>query len=762
MARDFKLPRLSVQTKVLIPVLTFLVLLPAVTVWLVSGRISEQMLTDSRMTLATAKTVFEKLIEIRTADMLTRYRNEVADGNFRALTTTRDTPTINYSLGEMLEKFPDDEIALLLNEKGEQLAWSRKDTAVEVAAFAAAVQPLVAPVFFGETGSGTVDLNGRIYLVVAIPVSVSGRGPPELVLVVANRLDEKAMQEFRALTNTGIVLLSGDSRIAASTSASHDGHAALVAEAARVSPGNGNGGEPQMPHPLVLNGEHFLVQTGTLGGGGNRGEFTYLLLLSYEERFRALADTRRTLTLLGILGIFVSAVVVAGLVGRIIRPLRELADATEAIGRGDFSRKLLRVSNDECGDLAGAFNRMTTNLRGSRAELESTVETLRATQQQLVQSEKLSAVGQFVAGVAHELNNPLTAVIGFSDLLSQVSTDEKMRPHLELIAKSAHRCHKIVQSLLSFARQHTPERKLVRMNAVIDEVVEIMAYDLRTSNIEVVREYEPALPEIMADPHQLQQVFVNILSNARQALLTYRQDGKLVLTTQVVDRFIRVSFKDNGPGISPENLRRIFDPFFTTKPVGKGTGLGLSLSYGIISEHGGRITAESNVGQGTTFIIDLPLSTGSELIKPEKAAMEIRDQTSGAGKSVLVVDDEDWILELARAVLQNDGYRVVTASGGEKAVEALSRLNFDIIVTDWKMPGMNGMQFYEHLLAAKHPLTRRVLFMSGDVINDAFNDFLQRHQRTCLTKPFGIGEFRAAVARVLGGSQNENGGARAV
>jgi two-component system, NtrC family, sensor kinase len=461
------------------------------------------------------------------------------------------------------------------------------------------------------------------------------------------------------------------------------------------------------------------------------------------------------LVIMSLVGILVSGVVVWGLVWRIIHPLRELSDAAEAVGRGDFSRRIEKISNDECGDLAGAFNRMTTNLRGSRAELESTVETLRATQQQLVQSEKLSAVGQFVAGVAHELNNPLTAVIGFSDLLSQVSTDEKMRPHLELIAKSAHRCHKIVQSLLSFARQHKPERKLVRINAVIDEVVEIMAYDLRTSNIEVVKQYGESLPEIMADPHQLQQVFVNIMSNARQALLTFRQDGRLVLATRTVGQYLRITFQDNGPGIEAENLRRIFDPFFTTKPVGKGTGLGLSLSYGIISEHGGRISAESQIGQGTTFIIDLPLTTENGLLNSESRVDEARETISGHGYAVLIIDDEEWILELAKAVLRNDGYQVVTALSGAKAIAALDRMNFDIIVTDWKMPGMSGMQFYEHLLDTNTALARRVLFMSGDVVNDVFNEFLKRHNRTCLTKPFELEEFRTAVAKVLKENKTE-------
>jgi|UniRef100_UPI004049E24C two-component system, NtrC family, sensor kinase len=751
MALKNRLPRLSVQTKVLIPVLVFLVLLPTVTVWIVSNYITRQMQSESERTLGIAETVFQKLLNIRAADLLTRYRNEVSNANFKGLTTLRDTPTMNFYLGDLLDKFPDDEMALLLDDKGAVFAWSRKDSLISVEEFAAAGSELVRPALLGETGAGSVALNGRDYLIVAVPVIISGNGPAEWVLLVANRLGENAVQEFKSLTNTEIVLLAHVDNVAASTLQSGEARMAIAEETKheQLDP------DSEDAHPLELNGEHFLVQSGRYDPVSPRKGFSYLLLLSYEERLRSLDDTRRMLVIMSLVGILVSGVVVWGLVWRIIHPLRELSDAAEAVGRGDFSRRIEKISNDECGDLAGAFNRMTTNLRGSRAELESTVETLRATQQQLVQSEKLSAVGQFVAGVAHELNNPLTAVIGFSDLLSQVSTDEKMRPHLELIAKSAHRCHKIVQSLLSFARQHKPERKLVRINAVIDEVVEIMAYDLRTSNIEVVKQYGESLPEIMADPHQLQQVFVNIMSNARQALLTFRQDGRLVLATRTVGQYLRITFQDNGPGIEAENLRRIFDPFFTTKPVGKGTGLGLSLSYGIISEHGGRISAESQIGQGTTFIIDLPLTTENGLLNSESRVDEARETISGHGYAVLIIDDEEWILELAKAVLRNDGYQVVTALSGAKAIAALDRMNFDIIVTDWKMPGMSGMQFYEHLLDTNTALARRVLFMSGDVVNDVFNEFLKRHNRTCLTKPFELEEFRTAVAKVLKENKTE-------
>jgi two-component system NtrC family sensor kinase len=382
--------------------------------------------------------------------------------------------------------------------------------------------------------------------------------------------------------------------------------------------------------------------------------------------------------------------------------------------------------------------------------LEKTVSTLKNTQAQLVQSEKLSAVGQFVAGVAHELNNPLTTVIGFADVLSSEETNEKNRRHLDLVVKSAHRCHKIVHSLLSFARQHAPERRIVQVNALVDDVIDIMAYDLRTSNITIVKEFGDELPSLLADAHQLQQVFVNILSNARQAIEPFRRDGKIIVRTRYAGGLIRIELEDNGPGIRAESLTKIFDPFFTTKPVGKGTGLGLSLSYGIIQEHGGKITVQSEVGHGATFIIELPIAEGPARSQDtSKPWLTKKGGPDAKGKSVLVIDDEVWILELAKELLESEGYEVETLVSGEEAVSRIAQRRFDVILSDWKMPGLNGMHLYEQLLATDSVSAARMIFMTGDVMNDVFQEFLKRNGRSYLAKPFAIGDLRAAVANMV-------------
>jgi two-component system NtrC family sensor kinase len=500
-----------------------------------------------------------------------------------------------------------------------------------------------------------------------------------------------------------------------------------------------------------LGDEHFLGLTGNYGGGPGQPGFRYVLLSSYEPRLRALGDTRLTLVGLSLGGIFVSAFVVSWCERRVTRPLQQLHDSAEAVGRGDFSQRIERYSNDEVGDLAQEFNRMTTNLQASRAELERAMQTVKTTQEQLIQREKLSAVGQFVAGVAHELNNPLTAVVGFSELLQTMPMEEKNRGYLDVIAKSALRCHKIVESLLSFARQQAPERKLVQLHAVVEDVLEIMAYDLRTSGIKVQREFAATLPVIVADAHQLQQVFVNILINARQAIEPSQREGMMTIRTKIEDGLVTIEFQDNGPGIRPENVARIFDPFFTTKPVGKGTGLGLSLCYGIIHEHGGKISVRSEPGQGATFVVELPVGqeTDPRAIRSGSTPPLFPNHAARPGRSILVVDDEPWILELAAELLRADGHEVATARGGQEALELLGQRKYDVIVSDWKMPGLNGVRLYEHLVATDPATAKRMIFMTGDVVSDMFQKFLKQHSLWCISKPFSAAEFRAAVAEMF-------------
>ena len=729
-------------------VLTLLIVLPAITLWMVDRSISRQTRKDADQALTTARATFIQSLGNRNGSLVSRFRNIVSGAGFVIVLRQRDAKTMSDHLQTLLQEFADDTaVMVFITPEGKSSSGVRYGSKFSPEEFTrAAVEPVRAALA-GEIGLGNLVLGDVPLNVVAIPVTVTEREQAG-VLLVGVRLSETALQQLKP-PQTEIMLLA-DGAVAGSTLRGPATKAAVVdwAATSAVARANAEGDESQ---DAPINGEHFLAMTGDYGRTSGSTGFHFILLSSYEQRLDALAVTRLRVLGISVAGIFLSALVVWFFIGRVTRPLRELRDSAEAVGRGDFSRRIDRFSNDEFGELAVTFNQMTTNLQNSRIELERAMQTVKATQEQLIQSEKLSAVGQFVAGVAHELNNPLTAVIGFSELLQTAQVDVKTKGHLERIAKSAHRCHKIVHSLLSFARQETPERKLVDLSTVLEEVLEIMAYDLRTSNVTVVTEFAPELPKIMADPHQLQQVFVNILGNARQAIEPFQREGRIVIRTRSSDGWVTIEFQDNGPGIKPQHLARIFDPFFTTKPAGKGTGLGLSLSYGLIQEHGGRISAQSEPGHGATFLIELPVAANPALSALRRSGTPFPFTAAGTptGKTVLVIDDEQWILDLAGELLRTEGHAVETASSGQQALELMSQQKFDVLVSDWKMPGLNGIRLHEHLLATNPESAKRMLFMTGDVVSDTFQAFLSEHHLACLSKPFAISEFRAAVTRMV-------------
>jgi two-component system, NtrC family, sensor kinase len=231
----------------------------------------------------------------------------------------------------------------------------------------------------------------------------------------------------------------------------------------------------------------------------------------------------------------------------------------------------------------------------------------REMQERLYLTDRLASLGEMAAGIAHELNNPLTGVVALSQLLLEAGVPPEIKDDLEAISSEGQRAASVVKNLLSFARSHTLSAQPVEINAVISQVLNLRAYEHRVNNIEVVTHFAPNLPEIVADRFQMQQVFLNIVLNAEQAMIDSKGRGSLTVTTELSGDIIRIAFADNGPGIPADIINRIFDPFFTTKEVGKGTGLGLSICYGIVTKQGGRIFAQSQPGQGATFIIELPL-----------------------------------------------------------------------------------------------------------------------------------------------------------
>jgi len=414
------------------------------------------------------------------------------------------------------------------------------------------------------------------------------------------------------------------------------------------------------------------------------------------------------------------------------------------VGRGDFAQQVPIATRDEFGDLSRDFNQMTERLQMSRRKLELTVQSLQDTRARLVQSEKLSAVGEFIAGVAHELNNPLTIMVGFAQMLEESELADEHREELQQICQSAERCHKVVQNLLGFARQRPPERTAVDVNVVLETTVTYMNYELRTSNIRIEKSFGQELPAVLADPHQLQQIFLNIVNNARQAMVEARIEGIIRFTTSSQPGGVRIMIEDTGPGIPPEHIEKLFDPFFTTKAQGQGTGLGLSVSYGLIKEHDGDIHVSSRVGEGTCFTIELPAAPFSEqqtLAEPPRPPQQMVTE----GKIVLIVDDEEHILQLSKKMLARQGFHVLTTQRGEDALALLKSKVPDLILCDWRMPGMNGEEFYRRVRESYPQLANRFIFITGDVLNTRMQAFIDESGASIIAKPFSLDEFRATI-----------------
>ena len=751
MSSRLRLPRLGFGGKVLSPVLICLVLFLAYTLWLLNEHLTRFADEHSHRELQTAEAVFRNSLGLRSRNLLARYSNQSAEPRFKAVVSTRDPETIRNRLEEMMSETRNEaDLLLFTDEHASPLAAVRKPGLSELGEarftteqFTSAAHESIQDALHGQSEADIIAVQDRIFHVVSIPVEINRSLAGALLVGVA--VNEAVLKEIKSLTTADIVLISDHSISASSLDRGVPGTQMLELARRLIHDGRGRKSDGRM-EPVVIGGEHFLGFGGSLKPAG--GPIGFLLLASREHALVELNKLRQSLLWFSVLGTAAISISIGFLVRKTTEPLRVLQQSAEAVGRGDFTRRTEVVAEDECGDLARAFNQMMENVQKSHLDLELAIERLRTTQSQLIQSEKLSAIGQFVAGVAHELNNPLTTVIGFSQLLRQSSASPSQREHLEYIVGSADRCHRIVHNLLAFARQRPPERKPVNLKQLVDEVAGFLSYDLRTSNITLNLEHQAGLALIVGDAHQLQQVFVNIISNARQAIESVRHAGSIRVTTRTREGWVSVEFLDDGPGIAPEHQKRIFDPFFTTKPVGKGTGLGLSLSYGIVREHGGSISVTSEVGHGAAFLLEFPVAAASPPALHETLPIVPPSQMRGRGRSVLVVDDEEGVRRLVKGMLEQDGYVVELARDGAEALVLAGRSYHDVILSDWKMPGTSGVRFHEQLLLHHPAAATRVLFMTGDVINPAIERFLAESGRPHLTKPFTLHQLLDAVALV--------------
>lgn len=371
-------------------------------------------------------------------------------------------------------------------------------------------------------------------------------------------------------------------------------------------------------------------------------------------------------------------------------------------------------------------------------------------QTELLQAEKMAALGHTISGVAHELNNPLATILSWAERLSAQPLDDKSRRGLAVILGEAERAARIVRNLLTFARKRQSTRALIDVNQVVRETLALRAYEQRVSNITLIEALASGLPPVFADGHQIKQVLLNLVINAEQAMLSSHGRGTLVIRTwhDQEKGCVLIEINDDGPGVPPDVQSRIFDPFFTTKEVGKGTGLGLSVAYALVKEHAGRIWLRSEEG-GTSFYVELPVSIRTPEPGPAVPAAPTVSLEAHKGARVLVVEDEPALAMAVSEALVDAGFVVDRAGDGEEGLTRLAEQSYDLIVCDLKMPRIDGMQFYRAMAAATPSLARRVIFVTGDVAGTDAERFLEETGCRWLSKPFRLGDLLRAARDTL-------------
>jgi PAS domain S-box-containing protein len=366
--------------------------------------------------------------------------------------------------------------------------------------------------------------------------------------------------------------------------------------------------------------------------------------------------------------------------------------------------------------------------------------------QQLVQAEKLASLGQTMSGVAHELNNPLATILACAERLADRPKDDATGRDLDAIHNAAERAARIVRNLQTFARKRHTTRTTVELNQVVAETVALRAYEQRAANVVIVQALAAGLPPIFADPHQIQQILLNLIINAEQAMIDAHGRGTLILRSwhDTERDAVILEVHDDGPGMPEEVQAKVFDPFFTTKAVGKGTGLGLTVAYAIANEHGGRLRVESARDLGTSFFLELPVG-GTTVRAPEPARPGVLPPVP-PGSRALVIEDERALGDAVAASLTDEGFAVDRAENGEEGLARLAERRYDVVICDLKMPKVDGVALFGQVSARMPDVKKRLVFVTGDVAGTETEQFLEASGCRWIAKPFRLRDL-VRVAR---------------
>jgi two-component system NtrC family sensor kinase len=393
----------------------------------------------------------------------------------------------------------------------------------------------------------------------------------------------------------------------------------------------------------------------------------------------------------------------------------------------------------------------------------------RLLENKLFHTERMVALGQLVSSVAHEINNPLTTIFGYAQLLLGRSDGPRSAGAAEQILQEAERASRIARNLLLFARGSKVEHIGADLNEVVRGTMALRTHELSVAGIAAHLNLDPDLPPILADAAQLLQVVLNLVNNAEQAIEPGSGRGHIWLRTRRISALrIALDVADDGPGIAPELLPHIFDPFFTTKPPGVGTGIGLSIVRGIVHEHGGEVSVQSRPGRGAMFTVEFAVAGAADLARAQSSARPApvllpapQRPASEMHPRILVVEDEPTVARLISDVLSEEGYSVETVVDSRAGLDLLRRKPYELLVCDLHMPHLDGPGLYRELLRLRSPLAQRLVFVTADMLSPRTSEFLESCNVPCLAKPFLVEELkelvRSALLRTAGVAPSEAG-----
>ncbi|HEX4380726.1 MAG TPA: ATP-binding protein, partial [Candidatus Acidoferrum sp.] len=685
--------KIRLRTKFLISLLAISAGMTAATLFIVSYTIEKRIRDDIRVDLENSVNNYRRF-EHQRRDALARSAQLLASlPNIRALMTTRDRDTIQDGSAEVWRMSGAD--LLLMADRGGNVAALRTKTSGLSQPDA---QALLRKSLDSGEDRGWWFGGGHLYETWTQPIyfGAPGDGSTLGFLVIGHEIQDHSARDFSNIVNGDVAYFDGGVLVASTLNAQQKHDLDVLC---RNYPG-----VPLTARQVQLGQERFLVSTVTLSDN-RESSVTLSIFKSLDRATSFLHELNRVLLGLGVLSVLGGSVLVFLISGTFTRPLENLVGGVHALERGDFQYPLEVTSGDEVAEVTAAFDRMRTTMQRSQTDQKALEERLR-------QAHKMEAVGRLAGGVAHDFNNLLTIIRGHSDLLlDRGSLEDPQRHHLDQIQKAAGKAVTMTRQLLAFSRMQVLQPRVLDLNSIVTDLGKMLPR-LIGEDIEYVFVPDAKLAPVKADPGQIEQVLMNLVVNARDAMpnggtITVRTRNVVIDTTEAQQRapmlpgdYVLLSVSDTGTGMSAEIKAHIFEPFFTTKEVGKGTGLGLATVYGVVKQSGGFVWVESAPSEGATFEIYLPKAS-------ERAArhdvVEKPAQIAQGHETILVVEDENDVRELACEFLAMTGYSVLRARHGVEAIDLLRRHpgRIDLVLSDVVMPKMGGSELAAHLPAVR-------------------------------------------------------------